>query len=139
MPLNLDINKCQGCRKGISLIEKDIYRYVHIDIFWQDHECQNSDEIARFIMPSQERLGFYSPNKEIAHIFERREKWCDDIFALCNFVFESMSEIEEFVSRWTEMSDYEIECEIIRMAIDLSVEVDEKRYPDLFFWKQVRP
>ena len=38
-----------------------------------------------------------------------------------------------------EMSDYEIECEIIRMAIDLSVEVDEKRYPDLFFWNQARP
>ena len=48
-------------------------------------------------------------------------------------------EIEEFVSRWAEMSDYEIECEIIRMAIDLSVEVDEKRYPDLFFWNQARP
>lgn len=133
--MKLDLKRCIGCRMGISLMEKESYGYTHVDFFGKDHHCKNSENISNFMLPSQSRSGFYLPGPELRSLFETREKWGDDIQSICSQIFKDEQEKDDFMTAWHEMEDSEIEAALIRMAIDASIEVDEKSYPDLIFWK----
>ena len=77
--VNIDVTKCLGCRKGISLFTEKNGEYTHVDIFatpeaGASYKCENSETIGNFLMKNGDR-GTLLPNEELKAFFTKQEIW----------------------------------------------------------------
>lgn len=141
----IDVTKCIGCRKGVSLFTEKDGEYTHVDLFatpeaGASFKCENSETIGKLLVKNGDR-GTLLPNDELKKFFEIQEFWWEDIIDLAHAVLKEQSKVSEFFNdgekgnmMWNK-PNLEIENALLAIAEIEGVEVDEEAYPDLIKWQ----
>ena len=142
--VNIDVTKCLGCRKGISLFTEKNGEYTHVDLFatteaGASYKCENSETIGNFLMKNGDR-GTLLPNEESKAFFTKQEMWWEDIISLAYDTFKEQKKVSEFLNdgekdnRTWKLPNVEIENKLLAIALEKGIEVNEEAYPDLIRW-----
>ena len=144
--VNIDVTKCLGCRKGISLFTEKNGEYTHVDIFatpeaGASYKCENSETIGNFLMKNGDR-GTLLPNEELKAFFTKQEIWWEDIISLAYDTLKEQKMVSEFFNgrekdnRTWNLPNIEIENKLLAIASENGIEVNEETYPDLIRWEK---
>lgn len=136
----IDVTKCIGCKKGVSLFSKHDGVYHHMDLFatrevGAEYPCRNSEDIQKYLVEN-EGHGTYLPNEELKLWFKEQEFWFEDIIDLSWKVFPEGNKdffnrnVKEGTKVWN-LSNEELEKELLREAETAGIEVTEEEYPNL--------
>ena len=141
----IDITKCIGCRKGVSLFTEKDGEYTHVDLFatpeaGASFKCENSETIGELLVKNGDR-GTLLPNDELKKLFAKQEFWWQDIIDLAYATLMEQSRVSEFFNdgekgamMWNK-PNLEIESALLALAEIKGVKVDEEDYPDLIKWQ----
>lgn len=141
----IDVTKCIGCRKGVSLFTEKDGEYTHVDLFatpeaGSSFKCENSETIGKLLVKNGDK-GTLLPNDELKKFFEKQEFWWEDIIDLAYATFKEQSKVSEFFNdgekgnmMWNK-TNLEIENSLLALAEIEGIKVDEEAYPDLIKWK----
>ena len=140
----IDVTKCIGCRKGVSLFTEKDGEYTHVDLFatpeaGASYKCENSETIGKLLVKNGDR-GTFLPNDELKKFFEKQEFWWEDIIDLAYAILKEQSKVSEFFNdgekgdmMWNK-PNLEIENALLALADIEGIKVDEEAYPDLIKW-----
>ena len=142
--VNIDVTKCLGCRKGISLFIENNGEYTHVDLFTTPEEgtslrCENSETIGKYLMKNGDK-GTLLPNEESKSFFAKQEMWWEDIISLAYDTLKEQEMVVEFFNdgekdnRTWNLPNVEIENKLLEIASANGIEVNEDAYPDLIKW-----
>jgi hypothetical protein len=141
----IDVTKCIGCRKGVSLFTEKDGEYTHIDLFatpeaGESFKCENSETIGKYLVPNSDR-GTLLPNEDLKKFYNKQEFWWEDVIALAYAVLKEQSKVSEFFNSgkkgnkiWNK-PNVDIENKLLALADKEGVKVDEEAYPDLIKWQ----
>lgn len=141
----IDVTKCIGCRKGVSLFTEKDGEYTHVDLFatpeaGASFKCENSETIEKLLVKNGDR-GTLLPNDELKKFFDKQEFWWEDIIDLSYATLKEQSKVSEFFNggekgnmMWNK-PNLEIENALLALAEIEGVKVDEEAYPDLIKWQ----
>lgn len=141
---NIDVRKCIGCRKGISLFMEKDGEYIHVDLFatpecGASYKCVNSDVIGKFLVKNGHK-GTLLPNKQSQEFFTKQEAWWEDIIMLVYDILKDKKLVSEFFNEgevdnkvWN-LPNIEIENKLLLIALEKGIEVTEDDYPNLIKW-----
>ena len=141
----IDVTKCIGCRKGVSLFTEKDGEYTHIDLFatpeaGASFKCENSEIIGKHLVPNGDR-GTLLPNEDLERFFEKQEFWWEDIIDLAYATLKEQSKVSEFFNSgekgnmvWNKQN-VDIENELLALADKEGVKVDKEDYPYLIKWQ----
>jgi hypothetical protein len=143
---DINVAKCIGCRKGISLFTEKDGEYTHVDLFatpeaGASYKCENSETIGKFLMKNGDR-GTLLPNEESKVFFTKQEMWWEDIISLAYDTLKEQKMVSEFFndgdkdSRTWNLTNVEIENKLLAIASTNGTEVNEEAYPDLIRWEK---
>lgn len=143
---DINVAKCMGCRKGISLFTEKDGEYTHVDLFatreaGASYKCENSETIGNFLMKNGDR-GTLLPNEESKAFFTKQEMWWEDIISLAYDTLKEQKMVSEFFndgekdSRTWNLTNVEIENKLLAIASVNGIEVNEEAYPDLIRWEK---
>lgn len=143
---DINVAKCIGCRKGISLFTEKDGEYIHVDFFatreaGASYKCENSETIGNFLMKNGDR-GTLLPNEESKAFFTKQEMWWEDIISLAYDTLKEQKMVSEFFndgekgSRTWNLTNVEIENKLLAIASENGTEVNEEAYPDLIRWEK---
>ena len=140
----IDVTKCIGCRKGVSLFTEKDGEYTHVDLFatpeaGASYKCENSETIGKLLVKNGDR-GTFLPNDELKKFFEKQEFLWEDIIDLAYAILKEQSKVSEFFNdgekgdmMWNK-PNLEIENALLALADIEGIKVDEEAYPDLIKW-----
>ena len=137
---DINVEKCIGCRKGISLFTEKDGEYTHVDLFatreaGASYKCENSETIGNFLMKNGDR-GTLLPNEESKAFFTKQEMWWEDIISLAYDTLKEQKMVSEFFndgekdSRTWNLTNVEIENKLLAIASENGTEVKEEAYAD---------
>jgi len=141
----IDVTKCMGCRKGISLFTEKDGEYTHVDFFatpeaGASFKCENSETIGKHLVVNGDR-GTLLPNEDLKKFYEKQEFWWEDIIDLAYDTLKEQSKVSDFFNNgekdnmmWNK-SNVEIENGLLALAEIEGIKVDEEGYPDLIKWQ----
>lgn len=141
----IDVTKCIGCRKGVSLFTEKDGEYIHLDLFatpeaGASFKCKNSEIIGKHLVPNGDR-GTLLPNEELKRFYEKQEFWWENIIDLAYATLKEQSKVSEFFNNgekgnmiWNK-PNIDIENKLLVLAEKECVKVDEEAYPDLIKWQ----
>lgn len=141
----IDVTKCMGCRKGVSLFIKKDGEYTHVDLFatpeaGASFKCENSETIGKYLVSNGDR-GTLLPNEDLEKFFEKQESWWEDIIDLTYATLKEESKVYEFFNAgeggnmmWNK-PNLDIENALLAIAEREGVTVDKQSYPDLIKWQ----
>lgn len=141
----IDVTKCIGCRKGVSLFTEKGGEYTHVDLFatpeaGASYKCENSETIGELLVNNSDR-GTLLPNEELKQFFEKQEFWWEDIIDLAYTTLKEQDNVSEFFNgddkgnmMWNK-PNLEIENGLLALAEKEGVTVDKEAYPDLIKWQ----
>lgn len=141
----IDVTKCIGCRKGVSLFTEKDGEYTHVDLFatpeaGASFKCGNSETIGKYLVPNGDR-GALLPNEELKRFYEKQEFWWEDIIDLAYDTLKEQNKVSEFFNNdergnmiWNK-PNIDIENKLLALAEIEGVKIDEEDYPDLIKWK----
>ena len=143
---DIDVSKCIGCRKGISLFTEKDGEYTHVDLFatpeaGASYKCENSEIIGNFLMKNGDR-GTLLPNEQSKAFFTKQEMWWEDIISLSYDTLKEQEMVSEFFndgekdSKTWNLPNVEIENKLLEIASKNGIEVNEEAYPDLIKWEK---
>jgi hypothetical protein len=132
----LDVCKCIGCRKGISLFIRDKDKFAHIDLWGGIHFPCDNQNIHEFIKNNENR-GTYIPNDASSDFFSTQELWWDDIVTLAQDVFGESGAVDFFNegeskdNRNWNLPNEQIEGKLLNSASEKNIQVTQDQYPNL--------
>ncbi|MGB0881440.1 MAG: hypothetical protein ACPGSO_00695 [Vicingaceae bacterium] len=141
----IDVTKCMGCRKGVSLFTEKDGEYTHVDLFatpeaGASYKCENSENIGGLLVKNGDK-GTLLPNEELKQFFERQEFWWEDIIDLAYDTLKEQNKVSEFFNTgekgnmmWNK-PNLEIENGLLALAEKEGIKVDKEAYPDLIKWQ----
>lgn len=138
----IDIKKCIGCRKGISLFREIDSEFFHVDIIGGvQYKCENSNEIKPYLILNKSK-SFYLPNDYLRPKFINQELWWEDILQLAYKVFSTKEEVLNFFNEgninervWNK-SNVEIENLLLQLAEKKKINVTKDDFPFLLKFKK---
>lgn len=141
---DINVAKCLGCRKGISLFTEQNGEFTHVDLFatpeaGASYKCENSETIGKFLMKNGDR-GTLLPNEQSKAFFTKQKMWWEDIISLAYDTMKEQKMVSEFFNdggkdnkTWN-LPNVEIESKLLVIASEKGIEVNEEAYPDLIKW-----
>jgi hypothetical protein len=138
---DINVTKCIGCRKGISLFTEKDGEYTHVDIFATPeagslYKCENSEIIGSFLMKNGEN-GTLLPNEESKAFFTKQAMWWEDIISLAYDTLKEQTGVSKFFNDGTiNLTNIEIENKLVAIALLNGIELNEEVYPDLIRWNK---
>jgi len=143
---DINVAKCIGCRKGISLFTEKDGEYTHVDLFATPeagaiYKCENSETIGNFLMKNGDN-GTLLPNEQSKELFTKQEMWWENIISLAYDTLKEQKIVSEFFNdgekdaRTWNLTNVEIENKLLAIASVNGMEVNEEAYPDLIRWEK---
>ena len=141
----IDVTKCIGCRKGVSLFTEKDGEYTHVDLFatpeaGASFKCENSEIIGKHLTTNGDR-GTLLPFGDLKSFYEKQEFWWENIINLAYTTLKNQSKVSEFFNSgengnmiWNK-PNIDIENELLALANKEGVKVDKEDYPDLIKWR----
>jgi len=141
----IDVTKCIGCRKGISLFIEDNGVYTHMDLFatreaGASYKCENSEVIGKYLVKNGDR-GTFLPNEELKELLGKQELWWEEIVTLAYESLKEQKEVSAFFNEgevgkktWN-LPNIEIENKLLAIAVEKGIEINQDNYPYLLKWE----
>ena len=144
--VDIDVTKCLGCRKGISLFTEKDGEYAHVDLFATPeagacYKCENSETIGKYLMKNGDR-GTLLPNEIAKDFFTKQEMWWEDIISLAYDNLKEQKMVSEFFNsgekgnRTWNLANVDIENKLLAIASENGIDINEEAYPDLIKWSK---
>ena len=144
--INIDVTKCMGCRKGISLFFKDEEGYNHVDLFASaeagaQYKCENSDSIGEYLIGNDASSKYLPKEGDVKEFFDFQEMWWEDIIDLVYDVFKDQGKVTAFFNegekdnRTHNLPNEEIEAKLLVLAKENNIQITKDQYPDLLKFK----
>ncbi len=143
--INIDVTKCIGCRKGVSMFTIKEGVYIHHDLFASaeagaSYKCNNTATIGNYLVKNGER-GTFLPNDNAEEFFDKQESWWEDIITLAYNTFKEQKFVSDFFnggndgSKVLNLPNVELENKLLANAKEKGIEITEDKYPYLILWE----
>ena len=145
MKNKLDVTKCMGCKKGLTLFFKDDKGFKHVDLFssyasGSEYKCENSDTVGEFLY--EQTSSKYLTKEEFMQMFKDQDFWWEDIIDLAHAILKESKDVTDFFNEgepgkmnWN-LSNEDLESKLLELAKENDISTPEDSYPDLIKFKK---